>query len=198
MRYNEESRELQARFDTQRLADRIAERLVKDHIDAADRAFIEARDMFFLATADAEGAPQCSYKGGDPGFVRVLDERTLQFPNYDGNGMFLSAGNALQNPRVGLLFIDFQNRRRLRLSGKVLALEDEAAPSEHPGAEFLWTIAVEEVFPNCSRYIHEYRLVQRSEFVPQAACTAPIPDWKRRDWARDVLPAKDPANESNE
>src|SRR4051812_7330897 len=104
--YNEGSRELQDRFETRRLADRLAERMRRAHITAEDAAFITARDMLFLATADADGFPQSSYKGGDPGFVRVLDERTIAFPNYDGNGMFLSWGNAKVNPHVGLLFID--------------------------------------------------------------------------------------------
>jgi uncharacterized protein len=105
--YNDGSRRLQDTFDTRRLADRIEERLVHDLIDENDRAFIEARDMFFLATADEEGRPQCSYKGGDPGFVRVVDPNTIAFPAYNGNGMYLSFGNALVNPHVGLLFIDF-------------------------------------------------------------------------------------------
>src|ERR687886_2877789 len=100
--YHEASRRLQQRFDTRRLADRIEERIVRDYIDADDRAFIEARDMFFIATVDANGQPQCSYKGGDPGFVRVLDERTIAFPVYDGNGMYLTAGNLLQTRKVGL------------------------------------------------------------------------------------------------
>src|SRR2546423_14000834 len=94
--YNGGSRQLQDRFDTRRLADRIDERFMQRRtIDAADKAFIEAREMFFLATADADGRPQCSFKGGDPGFVKVLDETTLAFPNYDGNGMYLSMGNVL-------------------------------------------------------------------------------------------------------
>src|SRR5215208_2860967 len=96
--YNDGSRSLQDRFDTRRLADRIEERKLTDTIDADDRAFIERADMLFLATADAEGRPQCSYKGGDPGFVRVVDDRTIAFPLYDGNGMYLSAGNAVVNP----------------------------------------------------------------------------------------------------
>src|SRR5919199_105210 len=104
--YHDGNRRLQDAFDTRRLADRIDERLVHETFDRDDRAFIEARDMFFLATADAEGRPQCSYKGGDPGFVRVVDERTLAFPNYDGNGMYLSMGNLLENANVGLLFVD--------------------------------------------------------------------------------------------
>src|SRR6266550_5316911 len=107
--YHEGSRKLQDRFDTRRLADRIEDRIVRDRIDADDRAFIEARDMFFIATTDEDGRPQCSYKGGDPGFVRVLDERTIAFPVYDGNGMFLTMGNALVNAHVGLLFIDFED-----------------------------------------------------------------------------------------
>src|SRR4051794_30707661 len=106
--YNDGSRALQDRFDTRRLADRLDERLVHDTISDDDREFIAARDMLFLATADAEGRPQCSYKGGDPGFVRVLDERTIAFPNYDGNGMYLSAGNMTVNTHVGILFVDFE------------------------------------------------------------------------------------------
>ena len=123
--YHEGSRRLQDRFDTRRLADRIDERLVRETIDDDDRAFIEARDMFFIATADEEGRPQCSYKGGDPGFVRVLDERTIAFPGYDGNGMYLTFGNALVNPHVGLLFIDFEGRKRLRLNGVASIDEDD-------------------------------------------------------------------------
>ena len=118
--YHRGSRRLQDRFDTRRLADRLDERFVqRGVIDADDRAFIERMDMFFLATADAEGRPQCSYKGGEPGFVRVLDEQTVAFPNYDGNGMYLSMGNVLVNPHVGMLFVDFTAERpsRLRLNG---------------------------------------------------------------------------------
>src|SRR3954452_8057831 len=118
--YNDGSRRLQDQFDTRRLADRLDERFVQRRvIGEGDAEFIEARDMFFLATADAEGRPQCSYKGGEPGFVRVLDEHTVAFPNYDGNGMYLSMGNALVNPHVGLLFVDFVSERpsRLRLNG---------------------------------------------------------------------------------
>ena len=124
--YHGGSRSLQDRFDTRRIADRLEEKTVRDTIDEGDRAFIEARDMFFIATADAEGRPQSSYKGGDPGFVRVLDERTIAFPNYDGNGMYLTAGNMLVNPNVGLLFIDFEGRKRMRLNG--IASVDENDP----------------------------------------------------------------------
>src|SRR5215212_11183007 len=124
--YSESSRKLQDSFDTRRLADRLDERfLQRGSIDEGDKAFIERMDMFFLATADAEGRPQCSYKGGDPGLVKVVDERTLAFPNYDGNGMYLSMGNVLENPHVGLLFIDFLGNppRRLRVNGSASITE---------------------------------------------------------------------------
>ena len=191
--YHDGSRRLQERFDTRRLADRIEERVMHDWIDEDDRAFIEARDMFFLATADENGQPQSSYKGGDPGFVRVLDEHTIAFPNYDGNGMYLSMGNALVNPKVGLLFIDFEGRKRLRLNGIASVDENDPLRSEYPEAQFVVRVRATEVFPNCPRYIHQYELVQRSRFVPKNECETPVPRWKHSDWAHDVLPEGDPA-----
>jgi predicted pyridoxine 5'-phosphate oxidase superfamily flavin-nucleotide-binding protein len=193
--YNDGSRRLQDRFDTRRLADRIDEKLMRDRIDDDDRAFIEARDMFFLSTADEEGRPQCSYKGGEPGFVRVLDERTIAFPSYDGNGMYLSLGNALVNPQVGLLFIDFEGRKRMRLNG--IASVDEADPllPAYPEAQLVVRVQATQVFPNCPRYIHEYRLVKRSRFVPKRECETPVPQWKQAEWSHDALPANDPARD---
>ena len=196
--YNEGSRQLQDRFDTRRLADRIDERFVQRRvIDDRDRAFIERMDMFFIATADAQGRPQCSYKGGDPGFVKVLDETTLAFPNYDGNGMYLSMGNLLVNPAVGLLFIDFTGNppTRVRVNGVASIDEGDALLADYEKAQFVVRVHATEVFPNCPRYIHRMQLVEHSKFVPRAECAPPVPDWKRRDWAADVLPAGDPARE---
>jgi predicted pyridoxine 5'-phosphate oxidase superfamily flavin-nucleotide-binding protein len=193
--YHGGSRSLQDRFDTRRIADRLEEKTVRDFIDAGDRAFIEARDMFFIATADEEGRPQSSYKGGDPGFVRVLDERTIAFPNYDGNGMYLTMGNLRVNPQVGLLFIDFEGRKRMRLNGIASVAEDDPLLADYPEAQFIVRVRTTEVFPNCPRYIHEYRLVQRSRFVPKADCETPVPGWKMRDWSHDALPKDDPAYE---
>jgi len=192
--FNDGSRSYQDRFDTRRLADRIDERLVREWIDDDDRAFIERCDMLFIATADADGRPQCSYKGGDTGFVHVVDERTVAFPNYDGNGMYLTAGNALVNPHVGLLFLNFEERKRLRLNGTAEHVDDDPLLRDYPEAQFLWRVRATEVFPNCPRYIHHYKLVEHSRFVPKSDCETPVPDWKRRDWARDVLSADDPAN----
>jgi uncharacterized protein len=195
--YHEGNRRLQDAFDTRRLADRLEDVKLRDFIDAGDRAFIQSLDMFFLATADADGRPNCSYKGGDPGFVRVLDERTIAFPDYDGNGMFLSLGNALVNPEVGLLLVSFERRRRLRLNGT--ASVDRADPllASWPEARAVVRVRVRELFPNCPRYIHHYTLVERSRFVPHAEQETPVPDWKRSNWASDVLPAGDPARETD-
>ena len=191
--YHDGHRLLQDRFDTRRLADRIDERLVDDVIDVDDKAFIESLDMFFLATADEQGRPNCSYKGGEPGFVRVLDEHTVAFPNYDGNGMYLLTGNVLVNSEVGMLFIDFERGRRLRLNGVASIDVHDELLKHYPEVQFVVRVRAREVFPNCPRYIHKYQLVEHSSFVPKAGCSTPVPGWKRFEWARDVLPANDPA-----
>src|SRR5579863_5565631 len=134
--FHESHRQLQRQFDTERLADRIEERLFRERVTDDDRAFIERMDMFFLATADAAGRPNCSYKGGDPGFVRVLNETTLMFPNYDGNGMYLSMGNAAENAHVGLLFIDFEQQKRLRVNGTACLLPAASLEPAYAEAQF--------------------------------------------------------------
>ncbi len=196
--YHDGSRTLQDRHDTRALADRIDELLVSDTINEGDKAFIEARDMFFLATADAEGRPSCSYKGGDPGFVRVLDETTLAFPSYDGNGMYRSAGNVLVNPHVGMLFVDLERGHRMRFEGIASIDLDDPLREEYLEAQFVVRVKARAVYPNCPRYLHRYELKQRSRFVPAAGCATPVPEWKRSDWAYDALPAADPARDPGE
>lgn len=191
--FHAKSRMLQERFDTRRIAERIESRLVKDELDEETRSFIESADMFFLATADDQGRPSCSYKGGDPGFVRVVDAQTIAFPNYDGNGMYLSMGNVGLNPNVGLLFIDFERCHRLRLSGVASIDDRDPLVAEYPEAQFVVRVQVREVFPNCSRYLHKMQRVERSPFVPRAGCETPVPAWKRAEWARDALSDEDPA-----
>ena len=188
--FGESHRQLQREYDSVRLADRIEERLFHEHVTADDKRFIESLAMFFLATVDGKGRPSCSYKGGDPGFVRVVDPKTLLFPNYDGNGMFLSMGNALLNPDVGMLFIDFERQKRLRLNGAATIMPAGSAMPPYAGAQFVVKIEVRQVFPNCPRYIHKMQVVERSTYVPVAAVEPPVPGWKRADWAVDVLPAK--------
>jgi predicted pyridoxine 5'-phosphate oxidase superfamily flavin-nucleotide-binding protein len=186
--YHRGSRQLQDRFDSRRIADRLEEVTVHTTFTEDDRRFIESCSMFFLATADEQGRPDCSYKGGAPGFVRVLDERTIVFPDYDGNGMFRSLGNVLVNPRVSLLFVNFEEQDRLRLNG-VASLHDDAAQlGACPGAQMLVRVVAERIFPNCPRYIHKMQLVEHSIYAPKAGCTPPEPDWKQMEEFRDALP----------
>lgn len=194
--YHDAQRELQDRYDTRRLADRLAES-TSDVINERFKAFIEQRDMFFIATADADGWPEASYKGGDPGFVRVLDKHTLAFPVYNGNGMFLTAGNLRVNPRVGMLFIDWETGTRLRLSGHVTIDESDPLIDAFPGAQFVVRVRAREVFANCRRYVHHYRLVEGSPFVPRRSTEPPVPDWKLDEWFAGTLPANDPAQDPN-
>lgn len=191
--YEPSHRQLQQQFDTTRLADRIEERLFRTALTADDQAFIERLDLFFLATVNSRGEPSCSYKGGDPGFVRVLDSATLVFPCYDGNGMFLSMGNVAGNGLVGMLFIDLVNPKRLRVNGTARLEAPAFVTPVYPEAQFVVVVSVREVFPNCPRYIHKYALVERSKFVPHEGTVTPVPGWKRMDWACDVLPHGDPA-----
>lgn len=191
--YTTNHRQLQWHFDATRLADRIEERLVHAKLSAEDRAFIERCDMFFLASSDAQGRVTCSYKGGEPGFVRIEGTKELVFPCYDGNGMYLSSGNILDHPQIGLLFIDFTTGQRLRVNGTAEIEPVESVFPRYPEAQFIVRVAVRDVFPNCSRYVHRLQPVARSEFLPRPGATAPVPDWKRAEWARDVLPAGDPA-----
>lgn len=191
--YSAESRRLQDHYDTRRLADRLADVKVHERFTASDREFIEGRDMFFLATVDEWGHPTCSYKGGDPGFVTVVDDTALAFPNYDGNGMYVSMGNVSQTGHVGLLFIDFQGRRRLRVDGIAELAFNHPFLDRYPEAQFMVVVRARAIYPNCPRYIHHYELVERSPFVPRPQVSTPTPDWKRSDWARDVLPSGDRA-----
>ncbi len=193
LEYSPSARALQDRFDTRRLADRLAEVKVHHEFTPQDRQFIERLDMFFLATVDEAGQPTCSYKGGDPGFVKVTGSRDLAFPSYDGNGMYLSMGNVAETCAVGLLFVDFEAQRRMRVDGVASIHFDDPLLAQFAEAQFVVRVEARRIYPNCPRYIHRYQLVERSSFVPHRAAPTPIPEWKRADWASDVLPAGDPA-----
>lgn len=180
------SREIQDRFDTRRLADAITSATVHDYISESDRHFISQMDMFFIATQGADGSLDCSYKGGEPGFVRVIDENTIAFPNYDGNGQYMTTGNIRETGKVGILFIDWQTQWRMRLNGTASIDFDDPLKSDWPEAQFVVRVRAEEVFPNCPRYVHHMELVERSEYVPRDGCETPDPDWKRH--FEDALP----------
>lgn len=189
--YHEGMRRLQDVRDTRRLADRLEQVTVRESFTAEDRAFIERCSMFFVATANAHGQPDCSYKGGMPGFVRVLNDRALCIPDYDGNGMYRTWGNLLVNPHVGLLFIDFERPDRLRVNGVGEVRQDDPLLGEFSGAVFLVRVTARRIFPNCPRYIHRMRLVEHSVYAPQPEHVPPVPEWKKSTQFRDSLPARD-------
>jgi predicted pyridoxine 5'-phosphate oxidase superfamily flavin-nucleotide-binding protein len=191
--YHEGSRRLQDRFLSRPLADRLVEVLARNAFTEEDGKFIGSRPLFFLSTADAEGRPECSYKGGLPGFVRVIDPQTLVFPSYDGNGMFKSLGNVLVNPHIGLLFIDFESPKRLRVNGKATVDANDPLMAEFTGAQLMVRVRAEAIFPNCPRYIHKMQIVEQSAYSPCEGRVPPIPKWKQFPEFNDVLPPGDPA-----
>lgn len=180
--YHAGNRRLQDEFDSRRISDRLEEKLTRTAFTADDKAFIESAIYFFLATADADGRPDCSFKGGAPGFVRVTGTSELAFPDYDGNGMFKSLGNAAVNPHVGLLFIDMHGRpRRLRINGTATLSREDLLLGETPGAQLIVRVNVRAIFPNCPRYIPKLTLAEPSIYVPQAGRPPVEPAWKGFD-----------------
>jgi predicted pyridoxine 5'-phosphate oxidase superfamily flavin-nucleotide-binding protein len=189
--YTGTQRALQHQFHTDRMADLLEQVIVHTEVQEAEREFIEGRDMFFLATVDGDGQPTCSYKGGDPGFVKVVEPGVVAFPSYDGNGMFLSMGNIRATPKVGMLFIDFETPHRLRLQGTASVTDQDSLLAGYPGADLVVRVAVSRIFVNCSRYVHQYRRVKPSRYVPRAECETPFAEWKRIDLVQDALPPRD-------
>ena len=189
--FGAQHRALQDEFDTRRLADLIEGGFVHKEVDEATKAFIESRDMFFLATVDHRGQPTVSYKGGDPGFVKVVDSRTIAFPFYDGNGMFYSWGNIAGNAKVGMLFIDFQTPNRLRVQGTAKVAMNDPLMMQYVEAQGIVRVTVEGAWPNCPRYVHRMDKVKTSRYVPRAACETPLAGWKRIDIVQDSLPARE-------
>lgn len=189
--YGHGHRALQDRFDTRRLANRMASGVVRTELREMDKRFIATSDMFFLSTTDHNGWPTVSYKGGAPGFVKVVDDRTLAFPCYDGNGMFYSMGNLSEYPKIGMLFIDFENPRRFRVHGTASLSAEDPLIAEYKEACLVVRVAIVNAFTNCARYIHQYKKQGLSKYVPQADEETPPPDWKRIDDFQDVLPERD-------
>ncbi|MCS3903666.1 putative pyridoxine 5'-phosphate oxidase superfamily flavin-nucleotide-binding protein [Methylohalomonas lacus] len=185
--YGDQHRAFQDSFDTRNMADRIEELAVVTEVSDDVRVFIEQRDMFFLSTVDQKGRPTVSYKGGAPGFVKVVDVHTLAFPSYDGNGMYFSMGNIAANDQVGMLFIDFEKPHRIRVQGTATVSKDDPLIDHWHEAELIVRVTISELWQNCPRYIHRYQKVQDSRYVPQSACETPIAEWKRTDAVQDVL-----------
>jgi uncharacterized protein len=177
--YHEGNRQLQDRFDSRRISDRLETVLARTEFTPDDRAFIESIPYFFLATADAEGRPDCSFKGGLPGFVRVTGPSELAFPDYDGNGMFKSLGNILVNPDVGLLFIAMHGKAaRLRVNGHATVRDDDPLLAQTVGAQLIIRVTARTIFPNCPRYIPQMQLTEPSAYAPRPGSEPPEPAWK--------------------
>jgi predicted pyridoxine 5'-phosphate oxidase superfamily flavin-nucleotide-binding protein len=189
--YHDGMRQLQDARETRPIADRLNQVTVRAAFTEEDRAFIQRCPMFFIATADAQGHPDCSYKGGLPGFVRVLDDRTLAIPDYDGNGMYRTWGNVIVNPHVGLLFLDFEKPKRIRVNGTAQVRGDDPLLAEFQDAVFIVRVTADQVFPNCPRYIHKMQIVEHSVYSPKKDYTPPVPAWKTFDSFRDALPERD-------
>ena len=177
--YHSGNRALQDQFDSRRISDRLEEKLTRTAFTPDDKAFIESTIYFFLATADAEGRPDSSFKGGPPGFVRVTGPSELAFPDYDGNGMFKSLGNLLVNPNVGLLFIDLHEKpRRLRVNGRATISRDDPLLAKTVGAQMIVRVEARAIFPNCPRYIPKMQLTEPSVYVPKPGIDPVEPAWK--------------------
>ena len=185
--YSDCHREIQDRYDMRALADRTAQAIVHSEFTEQDITFISERDFFFLSTVDPQGRPTVSYKGGASGFIRVTNNELI-FPSFDGNGMFLSIGNIRHSPKVGLLFMDFERPRRLRVQGVASLIEGQ---NDVPGAQVLISVRPEQIFVNCPRYVHKYTRVATSKYVPDADGSAPLAEWKRLEVVHDVLTPED-------
>lgn len=189
--YHQGQRELQDWAGSRALADRLDETLRRERFNDADKALVEAAPFFFLATADAQGRPDCSFKGGPEGFVRIAAPDRLVFPDYDGNGMFRSLGNIKVNPAVGLLFMRVGEKpARLRINGTAALTFDAAELAAVPGAQALVVVTPTDIFPNCPRDIPELTVTQPSIYAP-APDTPPVePAWKTFDLFKDVVPPR--------
>lgn len=189
--YSHHHRDLQSRQESLDLADRLESMIVEKQISEQHQAFIESRDFFFLSTIDHRGYPTCSYKGGNPGLMRVVSPSEVAFPSYDGNGMYLSMGNIQGNAKVGILLIDFKTPHRIRIHGDARIEHDDPLLQAYPGAEMMVRVVIQEVFMNCPRYIHQMADMTPSKYAPNAQGESPTPQWKRIDAVQDVLSEED-------
>jgi len=189
--YHQGMRTLQDRYEGRTVPDRLAENRMRTKFNDVDREFIETSSFFFLATASPDSVDS-SFKGGESGFVRVVSDNQIAWPDYDGNRMYRSLGNIMLNPRVGLLFICLDgkilnNAARLRINGHAEIDESPAAVAGLPGAKRLVRVTAEHIFYNCPRYIPNLATNAASVFVPREGYTPPDPEWKSMPFVADVF-----------
>jgi predicted pyridoxine 5'-phosphate oxidase superfamily flavin-nucleotide-binding protein len=191
--FHDGSRALQDAFHSRAIADRLDERFTRTAFSESDRDFVETSIYFFLATADAAGRPDVSFKGGPAGFARITAPNEIAFPDYDGNGMFRSLGNLSVNPQVGLLFIAMHGRpRRLRISGTARIERDDPLLAQTVGAQMMVRVTASAIFPNCPRYIPQLTLAGESAYTPRPGEDFVEPAWKAFEPFRDAVHPRAP------
>jgi len=184
--YSDASRFFQNQFDSKRLADQLEKTRLRTQLNDDDIEFIQSSEFFFLATVDKEGKPDCSIKGGNAGFVSVKNPSTISVPNYDGNGMFRSLGNIMENPWVGMLFVSFsEEQRKLRVNGKATLLG--SAKAKNP-EDIYMEVEIFQIFPNCPRYLPDIDQKLSSIYNPAKGYDPPDPHWKSKPDLCDHLP----------
>ncbi|MFC3475204.1 pyridoxamine 5'-phosphate oxidase family protein [Salinicoccus sesuvii] len=171
-------RNLQSKYGTSRRAEAFYNNQMLDYLNTDMAQFISEQEMVFVATSDSNGNCDNTFRAGDAGFVRVLDERTLMYPEYRGNGVMASLGNISENPHIGLMFIDFFDHHiGLHVNGTAEILENDALSTlgiddttisklhqEENGRAERWVIIrVDEAYIHCSKHIPH--LVKKSEVI---------------------------------
>ncbi|WP_067531989.1 pyridoxamine 5'-phosphate oxidase family protein [Nocardia crassostreae] len=156
-------RELQERYGTQDRAERFYSDQVRNRLNTHMIDFIRRMDMAFIATSDKHGECDCSFRAGQPGFLHVIDEATVAYPEYRGNGVMASLGNVLENPHVGILMIDFvQDLIGLHINGTARIVDDRLMrrcvpglpPNERGRVPERWVVVdIEEAYIHCRKHI---------------------------------------------
>ena len=194
--YHDGMRSFQYQFDGRRVADALEKHRIRHDFWDTDRTLIESTPFFFVATSFGEFT-DCSMKSGVPGFVKIVAAGTIEYPEYDGNSMYRTLGNIAQNPNVGLLFVKFDGATlRVRASGQATILDDTATLARHIGAKVVVRIVC-ELYSNCIRSVHNLTTGELSPYLPADGTIPPAPEWKSRDYIRDILPINDPHASKN-
>lgn len=193
--FTDSQRDQQKRLKGDRVAQRLLDNRVQSELTATDREFIESVGFFFVASGTNDTI-DCSIKCGEPGFVRTLSATEIAWPDYDGNRMYRTLGNLTEQPRVSLLFVDFNNptqrasrerAMKLRIIGRAIVDETPDMVARFFGARRVVRVEIDYAFPNCPRYLPSMEFRDGSVYSPRPGHEPPIPEWKTRDYIKEVL-----------
>jgi predicted pyridoxine 5'-phosphate oxidase superfamily flavin-nucleotide-binding protein len=166
--------ELQEKWNSTPRAHAFYRHQVRDYLNPSMQAFVTKQEMMFVGTADRRGEADTSFRAGLAGFVRVLDEKTLAYPEYRGNGVMSSLGNIFENPHVALLFVDFNEKIGLHVNGRARIIEndeflrnasasepvrEDIPPATGRGLERWVVVSVAEAYIHCSKHIPRMRKI---------------------------------------